>query len=210
MVKLTPGGAYLICGRGGTGKTHILKYLVAGMASHFATAFGFCPTRFAGNLDFIPEKRCFEKFDPEKVEAILDYQAQAVKQGTAGNVLLVFDDVLGNVSLKLYGHLFLRLATTARHYRVTIIITTQYIHKVPPALRENARFILITSVDTPKAISVLYDEYGINGITKKAFTHYCEQYTQGYSVLLINREAKTQKESYIQMQAPTLLPDFTL
>lgn len=209
-MRFTPGGCYLICGRGGTGKTHLLKYVVGSMKGQFDVAFGFCPTRFAGNLDFIPRERCFPEFSPKKVQDILKFQAEAVEKKTAGHVLLVFDDVLGEATMKLYGSLFLTLATTCRHYQITVIITTQYIHKVPPALRENSRYVFITSVDNPRTMKMLYDEFGINGITRKEFDYFCEQFTKGFSALLINRGGKTKGETFLRIEAPGSNPDFLL
>ena len=209
-MRFSPGGCYLICGRTGTGKTHLLKYVVGSMKSQFAIAFGFCATRFAGNLDFIPQERCFEAFSVKKVQDILKHQAAAVAQGTAGNVLLVFDDVLGEETIKLYGSLFLQLATTCRHYCITVIITTQYLHKVPPAMRENSRYVFVTSVDNPRTMKMLYEEFGINGITRKEFDHFCEQFTKGYSAFLINRGGKTKGETFLRIEAPPAMPGFTL
>lgn len=209
-LRLTPGGIYLFVGRTGSGKSHLMKHVAGLMERDFDAAFGFCPTTFAGNIDFIRPDRRFLEFDAGKVGMILKCQQEQVeKTGSAGNVLLLFDDVLGEASLKLYGGLFTKLASTCRHYRITIFITTQYIYKVPPVLRENAKLVFICSASRPDEISTMYKEFGI-GLTKDAFSQRIVNDTNGFGVLAINMEAKDTRSAYVRVTAPAKAREFQI
>jgi hypothetical protein len=209
-MSLTTGGIYLFLGRSGCGKSHMLSYVAYQMKQKFDVTFGFCPTAFAGNLSFVPEERRFEQFDPRKVELILQYQANCLRDtGKCGEVLLIFDDCLGESSMKLYGNLFLALATKCRHYHVTVFITAQYLKKVPPALRENCKYVFICSASRPDEMSMMYKEFAIGG-DKKNFITMLENYTNGFNVLLIDLEKKNPKDVYKKLQAEAKIPHFKI
>lgn len=208
-LKLTPGGVYLFVGRTGSGKTHILQHVASIMGRNFEVCFGFCPTRFAGNMDWIAKERCFEQFDQKKVELILDYQKKEVEAGTAKDVLLVFDDVLGEKTMKLYGDFVTKLSTCCRHYKITIFITAQYLFKVPPVLRENSKFVFICSADNPKEMKFLYDEY-CRGLTKDMFMKKLSDCTQNYNVLVIDCFARDSRQCYYSVKAPAKIQPFSL
>ena len=201
------GGVYLFVGRTGTGKTHAMKWLAYNLRHKFDVAFGFCPTIFAGNLDWIHPDRRFAAFDPDKVNRILQHQVE--NYHNCGRVLLVFDDVLGESSVKLYGRLLLKLATTCRHYRITIFITTQYLRKVPPALRENARFVFITAARGPDEMKMMSDEFCLE-ITREEFYRRLKADTTGHGVMVINMEGQGVRQIYSRMQAPPEIPRFLI
>jgi len=205
--RFTPGGIYLFVGRTNSGKTHLLTYIAWLMQHHFDAAFGFCPTIFASNISFV--RRRFAKFDKRMLTTIMEYQAKQVEQGTAENVLLVFDDIIGEDSVKTYGSLLGKLFTCSRHYKITIFITTQYLYKVPPVLRENCKFVFICSSDNPTDRKRIHDEFCRGD--KRNFDKWLDVCSEpGYSSLVIDCYAKDVKNAYMKITPPKTIREFEL
>ena len=207
-------GLYLFVGISESGKTHVMRYIASKMAREFDYAVGFCPTKFRGSINYIPDDRVYEGFRSDVFEKLLNKQKQLIEASKATGarepkVLVVCDDVLGDKEMKLYGHLWQSIASSCRHYNITVFIATQYTFAVPPIMRRNARVIVLTSVPTETDAKTLFSEF-CRYIDRKDFLQMIEQATQGHSCLQINTQAKDQKTMYQRLLAPAKIGSFVI
>ena len=139
----------LLCGVTGSGKTKILLHFIALHGDKFDKQLYFVGSgRYSGDYDWVP--RC-DIFPVERAITVLTkvisiHEGLAAK-GVKYNVLLVFDDFLGALSLGGKGGasgIFQQLATSGRHLGISCIFLTQKItNAIPPTLRDNtANWIL--------------------------------------------------------------------
>ncbi len=61
--------------------------------------------------------------------------------GCPKNAFLILDDCVGSVNFN--SPLWDKLATTARQYNITIMITFQRFKKCPPVIRQNSEYIFV-------------------------------------------------------------------
>lgn len=202
-------GIYLFCGLSKSGKTVLMTYLASQMGRYFDYAIGFTQTKFRNTLSFIPQDLVYESFRSDIVEKVLEKQKKLISEGQEPKVAIFCDDVLGDSEVRLYGKLWTKLASSCRHYGVTIFLATQYVFAVPPIIRRNAFMIYITSSPTYEEVSVLFKEFG-RRVDRKTFEKIIDQATEGFSCLQINPRGKDEREIYKRILAPARIAPFKI
>lgn len=204
-----------IFGSCGSGKTHLLKYLVSHMAKSgqfdhcilFSNTAGWAN----GDYDYIPEEYQFSMYDDDVLLEYMKIQKQAISSGSKSKGLVIFDDVLGQANL-VNNRVLLQLCTQFRHYSCSIILVSQWITKIGPTLRELATNVFLFSQTTKLAYENSFDSFGghFNNLAEwKGFLKKC---TGDYKFLLVNNKSKTNniEDVYKSMKCPAKIKDFVL
>src|SRR5690606_27755811 len=150
-MDITTPGLVIISGQQGSGKSNLLKYIVKLLRKQLKYGVMFSQTAFnEGNLDYIPEKYIHTQYNPEILHNLMKIQAGLDKENRH-LAFVIFDDCIVDswVNCKWFN----QLVTQVRHYNILIIITTQYINKVPIMVRENAFQVAMFSADTHRCIN---------------------------------------------------------
>lgn len=143
----------LLCGVTGSGKTKILLHFIALHGDKFDKQLYFVGSgRFSSDYDWVPRG---DMFPVDRAVAVLTkvisiHEGLAAK-GVKYNVLLVFDDFLGALSLNGKGtaQIFQQLATSGRHLGISCIFLTQKITSaIPTTLRDNTANWILCRVPT--------------------------------------------------------------
>lgn len=198
------GSSVIICGKSGCGKSTLLTNLVTDGRFYgpspekpkgwFDKKFIFSPT--AGGDDVqkalgIEKKYTFTELEeaPELLSVVLDTQQTKIDSATGAHkvqqVLLVFDDVIGNTKF-MNTAAFTRCFYQVRHVNGTTFICSQHFKRVPRICRLQANFIFFfqgmqTEVDT------IVEEFAPPMYTKKEFRAIVDEATRDkYSFLTIN------------------------
>ena len=173
-----------------SGKSILIKYLVEDAKKHkmFKKIFAICPTNITNEFynSFIDEKCIYLKYDEEWVDLLVK-KMSIINKGktnqTADHVLLILDDCCSDTAFH-HSPSIKQLFTRGRHSFISIIITCQYMHHIPPLCRSNADFVLTGQLNNQN-IDLLCDEFRTN-MSKKEFVAMYKRLTQNYSFLLIN------------------------
>lgn len=186
-----------------SGKTHLIKYMMYRLVGKgvFVRGIVFCPTYALNNsYNYIPESYVYPRYEDEYLKNFLRYQRDN-KQKPA---FLILDDCIGslNFNSKIISHLF----TCYRHYNLTIFLSTQYIYKIPPVIRECATFAFIFFTSNMRSIEALQQTY-FTDISKdqtlQFITNNCNE--KGKFILVLNQN---QQNKYIISKAPAIIPKF--
>ena len=173
-----------------SGKSVLLKYLVEQEIENFKKIFVICPTKFNGFYDDWIESNCiFENYDEEWVEKLIYKMSNLNKNknnDTADHILLILDDCCSDTKFHASKSIK-KLFSRGRHSFISIIITCQMLHHIPPLCRNNSDFLLVGQLNNQN-IDLLCDEFR-TGLEKKDFKKMYKRLTTNYSFLIINNNS---------------------
>ena len=161
----------LIVGKTECGKTHyLLDTIEKDYPGIFSYIFLICPTyewnktyqewKYKDDPKFI-----YVNCDHEKVEDFLKY-ISAVFAGTKS--LIIIDDCASGQTVKNRVSELVRLAFSARHYSLSVVLITQKLTAVSPSYRENISKIVMFKTMSTKVWDTIMDEYlEYMGVTKE-------------------------------------------
>lgn len=175
---------FLLSASPASGKTSMIKYLIyiLSKANRFSAGFVFTNTGFNGDFSFLPQK-AVSAYNEEKLKSIMRYQREGVNDGTAKNIFIVLDDVLGSINWS--SNLWTGIISTYRHYKITLFVSTQYIYRVPPLIRACASYAFVFAPKEGRTVKALHETFG-NGMCAKEFEAMLRENTLDYNCLMID------------------------
>ena len=175
-----------------SGKSQLLRYIVMKNKHLFKKIFCICPTEKINKFyeDIIPKHNIFEVYSETWIN-ILMQKLSVVNSGKkdkeAYHVLLILDDCCSDNDFH-HSKSLKQIFTKGRHYYITIIITCQYAHHVPPVARINCDFICVGQLNS-QGLEILVNEYLSGNMTKQEFIKMYYRCTNNFGFLLINNNS---------------------
>jgi hypothetical protein len=147
----SPTFSWLIVGATKSGKSNLIKNLLLNKAFlknifHKHHIFLFCGTARL-NRDFeglVEKENVYEDFDTEIIRKLMKEQEENIEEYGRKNtphILLIFDDLAYGGALHSDTSLLNKLCMNGRHYKISIIVTTQALKLVSPKTRANATLV---------------------------------------------------------------------
>lgn len=162
-----------------------------------------------------------DEWNEELVQGLLDLQVKALAKNKqlkekgekpkCIDSIIVIDDGLGLPGLDWYSKLVLKILSCYRHYRLTVIITTQHPNKVPTILRLNCNIIITLRMNHISALKALFECMSSMDLdTQQKFNDFYRWVTgQPHMALIYLKDAGNSfKEQYKMFRAPAKVPDF--
>jgi hypothetical protein len=169
---------YLAVGKKGSGKTTLVLSLFdtpdkdGGFKKRFDRIYLVSPTaRNDSKMDEIVEEldnqgTYYDDVDNEVVKDILDDLKifnGSWKKKTPPESCIWFDDCIHNLpSNRKRNQAFNKLMTTNRHFKTTVIITSQRLNELNPLIRSQADIISYFRSDNNKEDDIFIDTYGVS------------------------------------------------
>ena len=210
-----------LVGKMGSGKTEAIKSLVyAGTkAGVWKYAVVFCPTKWTGSYDWLPEHARF-KFTGkgEKVLSIFEkisaYRAKCAKEGKTPNMVrgvLILDDCAGLSQRLFYQPRWLSAFVTCRHHGpLDIINAVQYFTSLPPAIRNLTTHAILFNTMGYNVVKALYVNFGGGYRNFDEFREAFMQMTaEDHMAMIYVAGKKTTEESYFGFRFE-MAPEFKL
>ena len=197
VTKVSPDSFVVVVGKRRYGKSWWSQWLLSFIFYMFREVYVFTGTKHNGFWDaHVPEKRIYQKFQPDIIDAILDQQRaiyerflEGYDDGTVPHVLVILDDVIDDASFK-HQETLHRLAYAGRHYFMFVLLCTQDCKGIGPGLRGNADLIVLTYQTAKRNIESFAEDY-CTFIDKRQFTSFIQKQTQNHEMLVIDQtEAK--------------------
>jgi energy-coupling factor transporter ATP-binding protein EcfA2 len=201
----------LVAGKPAAGKSHAIRYILHLLHPDYNPdpvrfIIVFTTTKFNGAYAFLPQEYIHTKYDPEVLSSLIKIQQDT---GAKYRAAVIFDDLLSTKAFS--SDLFTQLATTFRHLRIDIIISTQYLYRVPPVTRECATRVLIFRQVTKRSLDALYESFGQFFKNAKEFSDYLLKNTGNYQFVLFKSNSSDEdvRKIYRIMKCPAEVPMFT-
>ena len=189
-------GVVLICGSQGSGKSNLLQHIMKISQPKLKYGIAFSHTAFRdGNLGYIPQKYVHTQYKPEIMANLMKIQA-SLPDKNRHPAFVVLDDCMIDswVNCKYFN----QMITQVRHYNLFVVITTQYVNKIPPVIRENAMQVCMFKASTKRSINALYESFGQKFETQEEFKQFLYRNTEDYKFILY----KSADVSYVIAKAP--------
>ena len=156
---------YIVCGQPSSGKTNLWLNFIKKRKCFYHKQFHKIYI-FSNSLHTIKEKINLPKqqlihgFDLERLSEIISEEQKEAEDDDANKVLIVFDDIVAQISKNLPP--MLKLMYNRRHIGggMSIILTTQKYTKIPLELRTVATGVFFFATKNKTEIETLFDEFG--------------------------------------------------
>ena len=182
------------CGKRRTGKSWALRNLMFLMKDKIPAGIVISQTDELNKFwrDYVPAKFIFPKYEPEILDAVFKRQKAILndknltdeEKDAAAPFFILLDDVISDQRLK-YDENLMELFVAGRHYRLFVMITTQYAKAITPTLRGNTDFCLVFKTIQQRQREALWEDFG-DFLTKDAFNRIIDAYTEDNEVLVVN------------------------
>eukprot|EP00300_Choanocystis_sp_HF-7_P018422 c20035_g1_i1.p3 GENE.c20035_g1_i1~~c20035_g1_i1.p3 ORF type:complete len:261 (+),score=24.55 c20035_g1_i1:2607-3389(+) len=198
-----------VCGAMKSGKSHLIKHLVKRMAKEngmnsVLVFSGTAAFSQQSNYSYIPSKFVHSVYDEETLKKYVKLH----EKNSDIKGLVIFDDVQGQIDTT--SKFFQQFITNFRHYRISIIIASQYGKgtSLPPYIRGLVNYFVQFRIENLDFIKLLYKEHGcLMGL---------DDWTQmmldikKYEYLVVDKFADEEVGKYIVAKAPAEIKEFFL
>ncbi|KAI9006337.1 hypothetical protein DFJ74DRAFT_386994 [Hyaloraphidium curvatum] len=210
IAKEIPYGVWFICGKRGSGKSVLAKWIMSALAERFGLFVAVSSTEGFNRhySSFLPKAFCHYAYSPEALARIVDAQSRRVKElgvSKETSLLLVLDDVLQDgqelFKDKNLKHIFMN----GRHIGICLLLLVQYIVAVPLALRSNVDITISFADDTYDVRQRLWKLAG-GSLKYPQFCEFFNRATEGRRALVIVARATKQGKMFwvLAKDAPSL------
>jgi hypothetical protein len=207
-LNLNQTGLIIVTASMGSGKSYLVKYIVYNNRDYFDYGIVFSQTAFNDcNFEYIPKNYIYSSYNPQKLKNLMILQKKQ-PESQRKRAFVILDDCVFDSWV--YCKHFNQLITQVRHYNVLVIITTQYINKVTPVIRENAFQVAIFHSDIERSLKALYESYGQMFNDYNTFKKWLMDNTGEHKFIWYNRKENKKENRYKIMRCPENIPRFKL
>lgn len=203
----------LFVGRSGGGKSCAMRNLLYEIRSNIDLAIMFTPTETTRQdfLKMVPEPCVYDTLDLSVIDRTLSMQKELGEKGKERNVLLCADDCAFDKSVW-RSSTVRALFMNARHHRVSVAVSAQYLMDFEPSLRSNVDYLFATAENIHANKKRLWQAfYGVFK-TYNEFDQVFTACTRDYSVCVLDQTqpSATIANSVFWWKASPSLPPFRL
>ena len=142
--------------------------------------------------DYVPAKYIYPKYEPEILDGVFKRQKEILndknltdeEKDAKAPFFILLDDVISDQRLK-YDSNLMELFVAGRHYRLFVLITTQYAKAITPTIRGNTDYVFIMKTIQHRQREALWEDFG-DFLTKDAFNRMLDAYTEDNEILVVD------------------------
>ena len=187
-------GTIVACGKRRTGKSWIFRNLMYLMKDKIPAGIVISQTDELNKFwrQYIPAKFIYPTYEPEILDAVFKRQKKILNDNSLTDeekdkkapFFILLDDVISDQRLK-YDPNLMELFVAGRHYRLFVLITTQYAKAITPTIRGNTDYVFIMKTIQQRQREALWEDFG-DFLTKDAFSQILDAYTEDNETLVID------------------------
>lgn len=181
-------------GKRRTGKTWVFRNIMYLMKDKFPAGIVISQTDELNKFwrQYIPPKYIYKKYQPEILDAVFARQKAILndtnlteeEKDARAPFFVLLDDVISDVRLK-YDENLMELFVAGRHYRLFVLITTQYAKAITPTLRGNTDYCVMLKCNQARQREALWEDFA-DFLTRDAFSQILNHYTEDNEVLIVS------------------------
>jgi len=201
-MQMKMDGTVVAIGKRRTGKTWIFRNLMYLFREKFRAGIVISQTDELNHFwqQYVPKRFIYNRYDPAILQAVFSRQKKILndpnktdeEKDEEAPFFILLDDVISDQRLK-YDESLMELFVAGRHYRLFVLITTQYAKAITPTLRGNTDYCFIMKTLQQHQIEALWEDF-CSFLTKHAFAQVLNHYTEDNEVLVVNTCPDTQVE----------------
>ena len=154
---------------------------------------------------YVPQKYIHAKYDPMLLQTVFQRQKKILNDPAKTDeekekeapFFILLDDVISDQRLK-YDETLIECFVAGRHYKLFLLITTQYAKAITPVLRGNTDYCFMMKCLQQRQLEALWEDFG-SFLTKDAFAQILNAYTEDNEILVINTCPDTQVDPLSMM-----------
>ena len=186
-------------GKRRTGKSWCLRNIMFEMKNKIPAGIVISQTDELNKFwrQYIPKQHIYPKYDPEILDFVFQRQ-KAILNNTAKTkaeiekeapFFVLLDDVISDSRLK-YDENLMELFVAGRHYKLFVMITTQYAKGLNPTLRGNTDYIIVCKTLQGRQRESLWEDFA-DFTTKDGFFTMLDEYTEDNEVVVFDTSDNT-------------------
>ena len=187
-------------GKRRTGKTWVFRNIMYLMKDKFEAGLVISQTDELNKFwqQYIPKKYIYNKYNPAILQQVFQRQKKILNDPAKTDAekdkeapfFILLDDVISDQRLK-YDESLIELFVAGRHYRLFVLITTQYAKAITPVLRGNTDLCFMMKCIQQRQLEALWEDFG-SFLTKDAFGQIINAYTEDNECLVVDTCPETQ------------------
>lgn len=142
-LKIERGTIGLIIGQQKSGKTNLLRQIVAQNAKDYHVIHLLCPTADSptdpNDYSWLADRFICTEPSIQKVDELIEFQ----KNHPSSHMLLILDDCQSAEGFDVKGKFWKRLGSISRKFRMTILVLQQNLPGMESNFRDNARYVFV-------------------------------------------------------------------
>jgi len=173
----------LVIGSRGKGKSEIARQLLYALRSVPAgVVFSGTETSRPFYAENVPSLFVYSVFDKQALTKIVNEQKKAAQKK---DILILIDDMMYEPGF-LRNPLMKGIFLNGRHWKITLVLTTQYAIDVPCALRGNVDYVFLMRENNLQTVAKLHKNFGGLFPHHTLFHHALKHCTQNFGSLVID------------------------
>jgi hypothetical protein len=187
-------GTIVAVGKRRTGKSWVFRNIMYLMKDKIPGGIVISQTDELNKFwrQYIPAKYIHNKYQPEILDAVFQRQKQILNDNNLTDkekdkiapFFVLLDDVISDQRLK-YDPNLMELFVAGRHYRLLVLITTQYAKAITPILRGNTDYCFMMKCIQSRQREALWEDFA-DFLTRDAFGQIIDAYTEDNEVLVVD------------------------
>ena len=194
LTQIADDATVVAVGKRRTGKSWVFRNIMHAKQDSFTAGVVFSQTDELNKFwrSYVPAKYIYKKFSPAILNLIFERQkkilnsnrlTEAEKEKYAPFFILL-DDVISDDQIR-YDPSIMELFVAGRHYKLFVLITTQYAKSITPVLRGNTDYCFVMRTIQKRQLDSLWEDYA-GFLTKDAWQQLVEANTYDNEVLVID------------------------
>lgn len=194
-------GTVVAIGKRRTGKSYLFRHILHTLRDSFDAGICISQTDELNKYwrQYMPERYIFNKFSPEILLAVFDRQKAILNDPSLSEderekrarFFIIMDDVISDTRIR-YEPTVAELFVAGRHYKLFVLITTQYAKAITPTLRSNADYVFILNNKQEGQRECLWRDF-CDFMTKEGFYTLMDAYTEDNEILVVDTSEPTAK-----------------
>jgi len=153
---------FILIGRSGRGKSHLVKYILTDRLSRNKWNFGlvFTQSKYNRDFDFLPDDKVIPYDEEVLKKYVNNLKRIKEKNGKVPESFIVMDDLQGMLNNQT--NFMINFLSTYRHINVNLLICVQYLgsrNAISPQVREQVSHAIIFQSRTRRTLDNLYESF---------------------------------------------------
>jgi hypothetical protein len=194
-------GTIIAIGKRRTGKSFAFRHILHTLKDEFDAGICISQTDELNHYwrQYMPAKYIFNRYDGAILQAVFDRQKAIMNDKKMSDAerekkarfFIILDDVISDQKVR-YSPEIAELFVAGRHYKLFVLITTQYAKAITPTLRSNADYVLMLNCKQEGQRECLWRDF-CDFMTKEGFYTLLDAYTEDNEILVCDTSNPTAK-----------------